>query len=161
MTEDRTPDRRSRFADTEPDADDELSPEGPRRVLIALYGVFALAATARATVQLATRFDEAPVAYLLSLLSGLIYVAATVGLVTKKSWSRPLAWGAVVAEAVGVVVVGILSFVDPAAFPHDSVWSRFGSGYGFFPTLLPILGLLWLRNTSPGRQPSPSTDSSE
>ena len=35
------------------------------RVLVTVYGVFALAATARSLVQIATRFDEAPVAYLL------------------------------------------------------------------------------------------------
>ena len=38
----------------------------PGKVLVAVYGVFALAACARAGVQLATRFDEAPLAYLLS-----------------------------------------------------------------------------------------------
>ena len=40
----------------------------PGRVLVALYGVFALAAGARAAVQLSTRFSEAPLAYLLSAL---------------------------------------------------------------------------------------------
>ena len=35
------------------------------RVLVTVYGIFALAATARSLVQIATRFDEAPVAYLL------------------------------------------------------------------------------------------------
>ena len=36
---------------------------GPGRILVAVYGVFALAASARAGVQLATKFDEAPLAY--------------------------------------------------------------------------------------------------
>lgn len=153
--------RRNRFADTEPDDPSDGAPEGPRRILIALYGVFALAATARGIVQITTQYDEAPLAYSLSLLSGVIYIAATVGLVTRRAWSRPLAWVAVSAEAVGVVVVGILSFIDAAAFPHDTVWSRFGSGYGFFPALLPILGLLWLRNTSPTRASSPGSGSTE
>ena len=72
-------------------------------MLIALYAVFALAATARGIVQIATKFDEAPLAYLLSLFSGIVYIAATVGLVTNRRWSRPLAWAAVGTEMVGVV----------------------------------------------------------
>jgi len=31
------------------------------------------------------------------------------------------------------------------------VWSRFGSGYGWVPTVLPFLGLAWLWHTRPGR----------
>ena len=42
------------------------------RILVFVYGVFALAATARALVQLATQASKAPVAYSLSLFSGLI-----------------------------------------------------------------------------------------
>ena len=53
---------------------------GPGRVLVAVYGTFALAAGARAAVQLTTRFDEAPVAYLLSALAAVVYVVATVAL---------------------------------------------------------------------------------
>ena len=48
------------------------------RLLVAVYGIFALAATARSFVQIATRFDEAPVAYLLSAFSALVYVVAMV-----------------------------------------------------------------------------------
>ncbi|MFE6646431.1 hypothetical protein ACFVJS_07725, partial [Nocardioides sp. NPDC057772] len=47
-------------------------------------------------------------------------------------------------ELAGVLVVGVLSLVVPSWFPDDSVWSKFGIGYGFVPALLPILGLLWL-----------------
>jgi len=46
-----------------------------------------------------------------------------------------------------VVTIGTLSVLDPGAFPDPSVWSGYGSGYGFVPAVLPILGLLWLRHT--------------
>ena len=128
-------------------ADDDSPPMGPRRVLIALYAVFALAATARGVVQIATKFDDAPLAYLLSLFSGLVYIAATVGLVTNRRWSRPLAWAAVGTEMVGVVTIGLASIIDSTAFPHDTVWSRFGAGYGYVPIILPVLGLMWLWQT--------------
>ncbi len=122
---------------------------GPRRLLVAVYAIFALAATARAVVQLATKFDDAPLAYLLSLFSGLVYIAATVGLVTNKPWSRPLAWTAVSVELAGVLIVGTLSVIDSAAFPHDSVWSKYGSGYVWIPLVLPLIGLFYLWRTRP------------
>jgi len=122
---------------------------GPGRVLVAVYGLFALAATARAGVQLATRFSEAPLAYLLSALAGLIYVVATITLARGDQTSRRVATAAITAELVGVLAVGTLSLADPAAFPRATVWSAYGSGYGFVPLVLPVLGLLWLRRTRP------------
>jgi hypothetical protein len=121
-------------------------------VLVAVYAVFALAAGARATVQLATRFGEAPVAYLLSALAAAVYVVATVALARD---SRRLALAAVVVELAGVLVVGVLSLADRAAFPDETVWSAFGRGYGFVPLVLPVLGLLWLRRV--GRTAPPGT----
>ncbi|SCX42921.1 hypothetical protein SAMN03159343_1144 [Klenkia marina] len=119
---------------------------GPGRVLVAVYGTFALAAGARAAVQLATQFDEAPVAYLLSAFSAVVYVVATVGLARGGRSGRRTAAVACVVELVGVLVVGTLSLVDRAAFPDATVWSGFGQGYGFIPLALPVLGLLWLRH---------------
>ena len=130
--------------DAPPGPEDDAPPTGPRRVLIALYAIFALAATARGIVQIATKFDEAPLAYSLSLFSGIVYIAATVGLVTNRRWSRLLAWAAVGTEMVGVVTIGLASIIDSTAFPHDTVWSRFGAGYGYVPVILPVLGLMWL-----------------
>jgi hypothetical protein len=120
---------------------------GPGRVLIAVYGVFALSATARAGVQIATHFAEAPLAYLLSAVAGAVYILATVGLAGRGPGARRLAWGAVVFELVGVLVVGTLTVFDTADFPDDTVWSVFGRGYGFIPLVLPLVGLWWLRHT--------------
>ncbi len=120
---------------------------GPGRVLVAVYAIFALAACARAGVQLATRFDEAPLAYLLSALAGLIYVVATLTLARGTRTSRRVALVAIVIELVGVLTVGSLSLADPVAFPRATVWSLYGIGYGFVPLVLPVLGLVWLRRT--------------
>ena len=122
--------------------------QGPGRVLVALYGVFALAAGARAAVQLAVQFDEAPLAYLLSALAAAVYLAATIGLARGGRGGRRTALVACAVELAGVLVVGTLSLADPAAFPDDTVWSGYGSGYGFIPLVLPVLGLLWLRHQS-------------
>ena len=120
---------------------------GPGRVLVAVYGLFALAASARAGVQLATQYSEAPLAYLLSALAGLVYLVATVTLTRGTPTSRRVAAVAIGVELVGVLAVGTLSVLDPAAFPRATVWSTYGIGYGFVPLVLPVLGLLWLRQT--------------
>lgn len=120
---------------------------GPGRVLIAVYGLFAIAACSRAGVQLATQFDQAPLAYLLSALSGVIYVLATVALAIGSRTGRRLAWVAIACELVGVLAVGTASVVDPAAFPRATVWSTYGIGYGFIPLVLPFIGLFWLWRT--------------
>ena len=117
---------------------------GAGRALVAVYGVFALAATARAAVQLATRYSEAPLAYLLSAVAGVVYILATISLARGTATSRRVA---IVIELVGVLTIGTLSVVDPEAFPRATVWSVYGIGYGFVPLVLPVLGLLWLRRT--------------
>jgi cytochrome bd-type quinol oxidase subunit 2 len=127
----------------------EQGTSGPGRVLVAVYGTFALAAGARAAVQLATRFSEAPVAYLLSAFAAVVYVVATVGL-ARGARGRRTAFAAIAVELVGVLVVGTLSLLDPAAFPDETVWSAYGRGYYFVPLVLPVLGLLQLRRA--GRQ---------
>ena len=124
---------------------------GVGRVLIAVYAILALGATARSVVQIATKFDVAPVAYLLSGLSGLVYILATVALLKRGgTWYR-VAWATIVFEFIGVVVVGSLSLFDSALFPADTVWSYYGRGYVFIPLVLPILGMLWLRRMRPSR----------
>jgi len=117
---------------------------GVGRLLIAIYGVFAISATARASYQLVSKFDEAPLAYSLSAIAAVIYILATVSLAKSGPAWRKVAFGAVTFELVGVLAVGALSILHPELFGHPSVWSNFGMGYGFVPLLLPVLGLVWL-----------------
>lgn len=124
--------------------------KGPGRLLIAVYAVFALAATARAGFQIATKFGEAPLAYLLSGVAAVVYIIATVSLARPGRRAYRVSVVAVSFELFGVIAVGLLSIVDAQAFPSETVWSAFGRGYGFVPLILPILGLLWLRRNPPG-----------
>lgn len=124
---------------------------GPGRLLIAVYAVFAISATARAGYQILTKFSEAPVAYLLSAFAALVYLVATVSLAKSGTTWFKVSVAAVLVELVGVLVVGALSVFDPVAFPHETVWSLFGRGYGFIPLLLPVLGLVWLYRRRPSR----------
>lgn len=121
---------------------------GVGRVLILFYAVFAVSSTARASFQIISKFEEAPLAYSLSLLSALVYILATLSLAQEgQTWKRIALWS-VLFELVGVLAVGTMSLIAPQLFAHPSVWSGFGQGYGFVPLVLPILGLLWLRKNS-------------
>jgi hypothetical protein len=120
---------------------------GIGRVLIAVYAILALAALGRSVFQIGTKFDQAPVAYSLSALAAVVYVLATIALLVNHKVWRAIAWATLVFEFLGVIVVGTLSLIDPALFPHDTVWSVFGRGYLFIPFVLPILGMVWLRKT--------------
>jgi len=115
------------------------------RVLVVIYAIFAIAATARSAIQLATRFSEAPVAYLLSAVAALIYIVATIALARGNRTSTRVATIAITIELVGVLVIGTISLLRPEWFPRATVWSDFGRGYLFIPLVLPLVGLWWLR----------------
>jgi hypothetical protein len=111
------------------------------RVLVFVYGIFALSATGRSSVQLATKASEAPVPYTLSALAALVYIVATWALATDR---RTIALVAVGIELVGVLVVGLTSVLWPQDYADATVWSDFGNGYGYVPLVLPLVGLWWL-----------------
>jgi hypothetical protein len=119
---------------------------GAGRVLVLSYGFFTLAAGARSAVQLATKFSQAPAAYLLSAVAAVVY--ATGGLLVgvadqnpdRLDWARRLC----TLELAGVIGVGLASLLVPSAFANATVWSRFGSGYAFMPLVLPVLALVWI-----------------
>lgn len=124
---------------------DRTTAAGPGRVIVAVYAVFALAASARAAVQIASRFEDAPVAYTLSAFSAAVYVLATVAFARN---ARRLALVSCTIELVGVLVIGTLSLIWRAEFPDETVWSAYGMGYLFIPLVLPVVGLAWLRRTA-------------
>lgn len=120
---------------------------GLGRVLVFVYALFTLSAGARAGVQIATKFHVAPLAYTLSALAAVIYLIATVCLARSSARSRLVAIACCTVEFIGVLAIGTASRLVPAAFPDATVWSGFGSGYGYVPLVLPIIGLWWLRYT--------------
>lgn len=124
--------------------DDPRGSRGIGGVLIAVYGVLALAATGRSFLQIVTRFDHAPLAYLLSALSAVVYIVATIALLGRNTGWYVVAWVTISFELAGVLVVGLLSIFDPQLFPSDTVWSVFGRGYLFVPLVLPVFGMVWL-----------------
>ena len=124
---------------------------GGHQVLLAVYALFTLAAGARSIVQLATRADEAPVAYTLSLAAALTYALGWVAIRRASEGRTGFASWMLWVELAGVVTVGTLSLVEDDWFPEASVWSGYGIGYGFVPAVLPVVALLWLRAQDPTR----------
>ncbi|AXT84979.1 hypothetical protein C6I20_07120 [Aeromicrobium sp. A1-2] len=115
------------------------------RALVAIYAVFAVAASARSIFQLTSKAGDAPFAYSLSAFAGIVYVVATVALARSM---RTLALVTISIELVGVLVTGVLSLADDALFPDQTVWSSFGAGYVYVPLALPLVGMWWLRRTA-------------
>lgn len=120
---------------------------GPGRLLVAVYALFALAATGRSVLQVVEYFDRAPLSYVLSALAAVIYIVATVALARGDRTSARVALTTISIELVGVLVVGTWSYLQADAFPDKTVWSHFGAGYGYVPLVLPLVGLWWLRRT--------------
>lgn len=118
---------------------------GPHQVLLALYALFTVAAGARALVQLTTQYDEAPVAYWLSLAAAVTYALGWYAIRQASAGHTGFASVMLWVELAGVLSVGTLSLLVPEWFPEASVWSDFGIGYGFVPAVLPVAGLFWLR----------------
>lgn len=114
-------------------------------VLVSVYVILTVAALGRSAYQIATKFDQAPVAYTLSAFAAVVYLVATIALIFAAGRQRRIvAIAALVIEALGVIVVGAVSVVNPELFPADTVWSQFGRGYLFIPLVLPFMGLWWL-----------------
>jgi hypothetical protein len=123
---------------------------GAGRTLIVFYFIMTIAALARSIFEIVSHFSVAPLAYLLSLFAGIVYLIATIALVTPGRPAFRVAQIAITIELVGVLVVGALSVVDLSLFPfsgdRSTVWAYFGLEYLLIPLALPILGLLFLRS---------------
>jgi len=123
---------------------------GPGRTLIVFYFIMTIAALARSIFEIIVHFQVAPVAYLLSLFSGIVYLIATIALITPGRRAYRVAFVAITIELVGVLVVGTLSVIDLGLFPfsgdRSTVWAYYGLEYLLIPLALPVLGLLFLRS---------------
>ncbi|MBO1767643.1 hypothetical protein JOB34_12540 [Allobranchiibius sp. GilTou38] len=123
------------------------------RILVALYALFALAATGRSVLQISQTWPHPALPYLLSALAAVVYIVATVALGRGGDRNARIALYTISFELLGVIAVGIWSYADGSAFVAQgqagdtTVWAKFGQGYGYVPLLLPILGLWWLRHT--------------
>lgn len=109
-----------------------------RLVLIVAYAVLALAALGRSSFQISTKFSEAPIPYTVSAASALLYVVIALAL-WKSRESVAIVGSAI--ELAGVLIVGTLGYVERSWWPDETVWTGYGSAYGWVPLVLPMLAL--------------------
>lgn len=109
-----------------------------RLLLIVAYSVLALAALGRSSFQIATKFADAPVPYTVSAASAVLYVVIAVALWKSK---EKLAIVGSTIELAGVTIVGTLGYIESSWWPDETVWTGYGSAYGWVPLLLPIVAL--------------------
>jgi len=127
-----------------------------RIALIVAYAVLGLAATGRSTVQIATRFSEAPLPYSVSAVSAVLY--AVIALALWRNWATVALVGTAL-ELVGVLVVGTLGYVESSWWPDETVWTGYGSAYGWVPLALPIVALVLLVKERRARSARPVEES--
>ena len=106
--------------------------------LILAYAILALAAIGRSTYQIATKFGDAPLAYSVSALSAGLYLLIAIALWKGK---ERLALIGTSVELAGVIIVGTLGYVESSWWPDETVWTGYGSAYGWVPLVLPVLAL--------------------
>lgn len=109
-----------------------------RIALILSYSVLALAALGRSSYQISTKFSEAPLAYSISAISAVIYLVIAIAL--WRGMHRVALVGSGI-ELVGVLTVGTLGYIESSWWPDETVWTGYGSAYGWVPLLLPMLAL--------------------
>ena len=141
---------------------------GIGRVLIAVYGILALAATGRSVVQIIEKFSFAPFAYTLSAVAAVVYIVAMIALIVPGRFWYRVACVTIVFEMTGVLVIGTPVALRPrSCSPTDTIWSYYGLGYAFAPLVLPIAGLWWLRKhhrtavSAPAAQSEPAAAAGE
>lgn len=109
-----------------------------RIALVVAYAVLALAALGRSSYQISTKFADAPLAYSVSAVSAVLY--AVIAFALWKGANRVALVGSSI-ELVGVIVVGALGYIESSWWPDETVWTGFGSAYGWVPLALPMLAL--------------------
>jgi hypothetical protein len=111
-----------------------------RILLTVAYAILCLAATGRSVYQITTKFPEAPLAYSVSAISAVLYGVIAYALWTRRAKLALIGTGV---ELAGVLVVGTLGWVESSWWPDATVWTGYGSAYGWVPLVLPVIAL-WL-----------------
>lgn len=125
-----------------------------RIALILAYSVLALAALGRSSFQISTKFAEAPLAYSISGVSAVIYLVISIAL--WRGLHRVALVGSAI-ELVGVLTVGTLGIIESSWWPDETVWTGYGSAYGWVPVVLPVLALWALVKERSRRAESPAS----
>lgn len=135
---------------------DQVADTRPRslglgRVVMALFWVFGVWTTVTGVLDL-VHVGEGPLgSAIVSVLAGVVYLVAAVGITHNGRRMRIIGWAAMVVSAVGPILVGLLGLGLPELSATRSPWGAFGGHYFFIPLVLPVIGLVWLWWSNPRR----------
>lgn len=135
---------------------DQVADTRPRslglgRVVMVLFWAFGVWTTVMGVIDLLHVGDGPLGSAIVSVLAGVVYLVAALGITHNGRRMRIIGWAAMVVCAVGPLLVGLLGLGIPELWATRSTWSAFGAHYSFIPLVLPVIGLVWLWWSNPRR----------
>lgn len=121
------------------------------RLVMLGFWVMGAVTTAVALFQLFRDVADPVGPRLVTLLAGLVYIGAAVGLTHNGRRMRKIAWGCVTVAVTGPVIMGLTGLgVEPVS-ELWSPWYLFGRDTWFVSLALPLVGFFWLWWSNPRR----------
>ena len=124
---------------------------GLGRVVMVLFWAFGAWTTVAGVSDLLHVGDGPVGTAIVSLLAGVAYLVAALGITHNGRRMRVIGWAAMGVCTVGPLLVGLLGLGVPELAGTRSPWSAFGAYYWFVPLVLPVIGLVWLWWSNPRR----------
>lgn len=131
--------------------DDRGVARGWGRLVILAFWLLGVATTAAALYQLFRDVADPVGPRLVTLLAGLVYLGAALGLTHNGRRMRMIAWGCMTVAMVGPIIMGLTGLgVEPISGLW-SPWLLFGRDTWFISLALPAVGFFWLWWSNPRR----------
>ncbi|WP_099333061.1 hypothetical protein [Actinomyces minihominis] len=121
---------------------------GLGRLVMAAFWIAGVALSVVAVTQLFVDTSGDAGVPLVTLLAGIIYLLAAIGLTHNGRRMRKVAWVSVSAALGGPVLTGLLGLRSASVW---SPWTDFGVHAWFVSLILPAVGIVWLWWSNPRR----------
>lgn len=131
--------------------DDRGAARGWGRLVMLAFWVMGTVTTLTALYQLFHDVSDPVGPRLVTLLAGLVYIGAAVGLTHNGRRMRKIAWGCVAFALAGPIIVGLTGLGVERMSLLWSPWQLFGRDTWFVSLALPMVGFFWLWWSNPRR----------
>ncbi len=131
--------------------DERGAARGRGRLIVILFWMAGLAVVAVATYDLVAEAAQPVGPKMLTLFSGLVYLAAALGLTHNGRRMRMVAGAALAVALAGPIIVGLFELGAAQKSAVWSPWTDFGARLYFAPLVLPVVGMVWMWWSNPGR----------
>ena len=131
--------------------DDRGVARGWGRLVMLAFWVMGAASTTVALYQLFRDVADPLGPRLVTLLAGLVYLGAAVGLTHNGRRMRKIAWGCMSVAMAGPIIMGLTGLGLEPVSELWSPWLLFGRDTWFVSLALPVVGFFWLWWSNPRR----------